>query len=155
MWQRIQTVFLVVVIVCMVVGIFLPIGIFTDPATNATHELYPLHYTIKQNGQAVTTYFPYSITAILMIAAATLAGMSITRYENRMTQVKIGTLNSLLLAGTMISIVVFFTQFANKFQTGGLGLVIWIAFTAAFCNWLALRFIRRDEKLVRDSERLR
>src|SRR6188768_2578429 len=107
MWQRIQTVFLVVVVVCMVVGIFLPIGIFTDPATNVTHELYPLHYTVKENGQAVTTYFPYSITAILMIAAATLAGMSISRFENRMAQVKMGTLNSLLLAGTILSAYLF------------------------------------------------
>jgi ABC-type Fe3+-siderophore transport system permease subunit len=156
MWQRIQTVFLVVVVVCMIVGIFLPIAVVTDPATHATHELYPLHYTIKENGQTVTTtYFPYSVTAMLMIAAATLAGMSITRYENRMAQVKMGTLNALILAGAMISIVVFFTQLTKKFQSVGLGLVIWIAFTAALCNWLALRFIRRDEKLVRDSDRLR
>ena len=156
MWQRIQTVFLVIVILCMVIGIFFPIGIFTDPATSVIHELYPLQYTTRENGTAVAiAYFPYCVSAILMIASATLAGMSISRYDNRMTQVKIGTLNSLLLAGSMISIVVFFTQFSNKYQTTGLGLVIWITFAASVCNWLALRFIRRDEKLVRDSDRLR
>jgi hypothetical protein len=155
MWQRIQTVFLVVVVVCMVVGIFMPIGIFTDPATKATHELYPLHYSTKENGQIVTAYFPYSITAILMVAAATLAGMSIMRYNDRMAQVKMGTLNSILLAGTILSAYLFFREMAAKFQGVSLGLVVWIAVTAAFCNWLALRFIRRDEKLVRDSDRLR
>ena len=155
MWQRIQTVFLIVIVVCMVVGVFLPIGIFTDPATNATHELYPLHYSIKEKGQIVTAYFPYCITAILMIAAATLASMSITKFENRMTQVKIGTLNSLILAGSILSAYLFFREFAAKFEAANLGLVIWVVFTAAFCNWLALRFIRRDEKLVRDSDRLR
>jgi len=139
----------------MIAGIFLPIGVFTDPATQATHELYPLHYSIKENGQTVTTYFPYSITAILMIAAGTLAGMSITRYNNRMTQVKIGTLNSLILAGAILSAYLFFRELATQFQGANLGLVVWVAVVAAFCNWLALRFIRKDEKLVRDADRLR
>jgi lipopolysaccharide export LptBFGC system permease protein LptF len=155
MWQRIQTVFLVVVVVCMVVGIFMPIGIFTDPSSKVTHELYPLHYSTKESGQVATVYFPYSITAILMVAAATLAGMSITRYHNRIAQVKMGTLNSVLLAGVILSAYLFFREMAAKFQDASLGLVVWIAVTAAFSNWLALRFIRRDEKLVRDSERLR
>ena len=155
MWQRIQTVFLVVIVMSMAVGIFFPISVYSDPSTNVVHELYPLHYSIKENDQTITTYFPYSITAILMIAAATLAGMSIMRYENRITQVKIGTLNSLILAGTILSTYLFFKEFVNKFQTAKLGLVIWIVFVAVFCNWLALRFIRRDEKLVRDSDRLR
>lgn len=156
MWQRIQTVFLIVIVVCMVVGIFLPITVFTDPVTGVTHELYPLHYSAKENGQITTSYFPYAMTAILMVAGATLAGMGITRYANRMTQVKIGTLNSLILAGTIILIAyLFYKEFAAKFPAAKLGPVIWIAAVAAVCNWLALRFIRRDEKLVRDSDRLR
>jgi hypothetical protein len=32
---------------------------------------------------------------------------------------------------------------------------MWIMFVGVACNWLAVRFIRRDEKLVRDSDRLR
>jgi hypothetical protein len=30
-----------------------------------------------------------------------------------------------------------------------------VVFGAVTFNWLAMRFIRRDEKMVRDSERLR
>jgi len=155
MWQRIQTVFLIVVVVGMVAGIFFPIAIYTDPTTAKTYELYPLHYSIKESTQTLTTYFPYSITAILMITSATLAGMCITRYENRMTQVKIGTLNSLILAGTILSAYLFFREFVGQFPAAKLGLVVWIALVAAACNWVALRFIRRDEKLVRDADRLR
>ncbi len=155
MWQRIQTVFLALVIVCMAICLFLPTGVFNDPATGNSHQLYPLHYTVVANGQRTTTYFPYVITAVLMAAAATLAGLSITKFENRITQIKLGTLNSLILALVMVSMVVFFNPIAKQFPGGKLGLNLWGAFAAVAFNWLSLRFIRRDEKMVRDSERLR
>ena len=155
MWQRIQTVFLSLVVVCLAICLFLPTGIFTDPSTGDSHQLYPLHYTVVTNGQRATTYFPYVITAILMATAATLAGLSITKFENRITQIKLGTLNSLILALVMISMVVFFNPLAKQFPGGKLGLNLWGTFAAVAFNWLSLRFIRRDEKMVRDSDRLR
>jgi Domain of unknown function (DUF4293) len=155
MWQRIQTVFLALVIVCLAICLVLPTGIFTDPATGSSHQLYPLHYTVVANGQRTTTYFPYVITAVLMAAAATLAGLSITKFENRITQIKLGTLNSLVLALVMVSMVVFFNPLAKQFPGGKLGLNLWGTFAAVAFNWLSLRFIRRDEKMVRDSERFR
>ncbi len=156
MWQRIQTVFLALVVVAMLVSIFLPIWVFQDPVSGVKHELYPLHYTVKNEGSPTTLYFPYCITAILMIAAATVAVMEIRRFDNRITQIKMGTLNSLLLMGVMIAAVVFSNQLARQFNYGWkYGLTIWTAFAGVFFNWLALRFIRRDEKLVRDSDRLR
>jgi glucan phosphoethanolaminetransferase (alkaline phosphatase superfamily) len=156
MWQRIQTVFLALVVVSMIASIFLPIWVFQDPATGVKHELYPLHYTVKEEAERTTLYFPYSITAILMVAAATIAVMEIRRFDNRITQIKMGTLNSLVLMGVMIAAVVFSNKLAGQFNYGWrYGLTIWTAFAGVAFNWLALRFIRRDEKLVRDSERLR
>jgi hypothetical protein len=35
------------------------------------------------------------------------------------------------------------------------GVAMYFVFAAVVCNWLAVRFIRRDEKLVKDSDRLR
>lgn len=155
MWQRIQTVFLAIVAMCMAVCLFIPIGIFNDSATGNVHQLYPIHYSIVSDGQKTISYFPYAITAILMAASATLAIISITKFENRITQVKIGTLNSLILACVMVCIVIFFKPLASKYPEGEMGVSLWIAFAAAACNWVALRFIRRDEKLVRDSDRIR
>lgn len=156
MWQRIQTVFLVLVVVSMVVSIFMPIWVFQDPVTSVKHELYPLHYTVKEEGKATTLYFPYFATAILMVAAATIAVMEIRRFDNRITQIKMGTLNSLILMGAMICAVVFSNQLANQFNYGWrYGLALWTTFAGVAFNWLALRFIRRDEKLVRDSDRIR
>lgn len=153
MWQRIQTVFLVLVVLSMVVSLFLPIWKLTDGTQE--FQLYPLHFTTLDNGQRLTTYFPYSITAILMVAAATIAVMEIRRFDNRMTQIKLGTLNSLILAGVMVCVVIFYNNATKQFGYGRYGLSLWIPFIGVACNWLAIRFIRRDEKLVRDSDRIR
>jgi hypothetical protein len=155
MWQRIQTVFLGLVVVCMAICLFLPIGIFVDVTTGDSHQLYPLHYTIVSGGARSTTYFPYVITAVLMATAATIAVMSILKFENRITQIKLGTLNSLVLALIMVSMVWFFNPLAKKFADGHLGLNLWGTFAAVAFNWISLRFIRKDEKMVRDSDRIR
>ncbi len=153
MWQRIQTVFLVLVVASMVVSLFLPIWKFADGVKE--FQLYPLHFSTLENGQKATIYFPYSITAVLMVAAATIAVMQIRRYDNRMTQIKLGTLNSLILAAVMVCVVIFYNNVTKQFGYGRYGLSLWVPFVGVACNWLAIRFIRRDEKLVRDSDRLR
>ena len=153
MWQRIQTLFLALVVATMAISIFLPIWKITEGTKE--YQLYPLHFTTIENQERITTYFPYSITAILMAAAATIAVMTIRRYDNRMTQIKLGTLNSLVLMCVMISVVLFYNSVTKQYGYGRYGLSIWIPFIGVACNWLALRFIRRDEKLVRDSNRIR
>ncbi|MBK7649930.1 MAG: DUF4293 domain-containing protein [Flammeovirgaceae bacterium] len=90
-----------------------------------------------------------------MAAAATIAIMEIRRFDNRMTQVKLGTLNSLILAGALGSTVYFYNQVTGQYGYGQFGLSIWIPFIGVACNWLAIRFIRKDEKIVRDSDRIR
>jgi glucan phosphoethanolaminetransferase (alkaline phosphatase superfamily) len=153
MWQRIQTLFLALVVASMAISIFLPIWKITEGPKE--YQLYPLHFTTIENQERITTYFPYSVTAILMAAAATVAVMTIRRYDNRMTQIKLGTLNSLVLMCVMISVVLFYNSVTKQYGYGRYGLSIWIPFIGVACNWLALRFIRRDEKLVRDSDRIR
>lgn len=153
MWQRIQTLFLGLVVATMIVGLFFPMWVHTDG--EVTRQLYPLHFSEIHPGTRTTTYFPYALTATFMVAAATVALMAIRRYDSRITQIKLGTLNSLLLAAAMVCLVVFYRQVAETYGGGRFGTTLWIVFAGVTCNWLAVRFIRRDEKLVRDSQRLR
>lgn len=155
MWQRIQTVFLVISIISLVVAIFLPI--WAHEAIGQSHKLYALHYSIVgKTGEMISTeYMPYCLTAILAIASITLSVIEIGKYKDRMLQMKLGALNSLLLAGTIASAFIFSNQLAKEFNGGTLGLGLWLPGIAVLCNLLANRFIRRDEKLVRDSNRLR
>jgi hypothetical protein len=155
MWQRIQTVFLVLSILSLLAAILFPI--WTHTAVGQSHKLFALHYSITgQSGEMITTdYLPYCTTAILAVASITLSIIEIGRYRNRMLQMKLGALNSLFLAGTILSGFLFANQLTNEFHGGSFGLGLWLPGIAVLCNLLANFFIRRDEKLVRDSNRLR
>ena len=123
--------------ISLLVTIFLPIWVYQD-ASGQSHQLYPLHYTIVQNGERTTQYFPYALTAILAIAAITLAVISIRNYKNRLLQMKLGALNSLFMAGTIASAVIFSNQFIKSFQGGQYGLGLWLPGIAVICNLLAV-----------------
>lgn len=154
MWQRIQTVFLVIAILSLLISIFFPIWVFEESGEKL-HQLYPLHYSVIEDNARVTQYFPYSLTAILTVASLTLAIIEIGKFKTRVVQMKLGALNSLFLVGVIFCAVYFSNQFANKFQGGQYGFGLYLPAVAVICNLLANRFIRRDERLVRDSERLR
>ncbi len=154
MWQRVQTIFLSLVILCLVASIFFPIWAFAQ-GTEIAHKLYPLHYSTIEDGEFTTHYFPYAVTAILSIAAATLAFIQIGKYKNRMLQMKMGALNSLLLVGVIGSSVYLASQLVNQFQGGTYGFGLYLPGAAVIFNLIANRFIRKDEKLVRDSDRIR
>lgn len=154
MWQRVQTVFLLIAVISLVITIFLPIWFFQE-SPERSHVLYPLHYTIDTNGVRETKYFPFTITAIFLIAAATLAIIEIGKYKNRMLQIKLGALNALFLAVALCFSVYFAMDLLRKYNGGQYGWGLLLPGIAVVCNWLAMRFIRRDEKLVRDSDRLR
>jgi hypothetical protein len=157
MWQRIQTLFLIVVILSLLASLLLPIWASAVSDTK-THLLYAFHYSIKQKettGDIMTTaYFPYSITACLLVAAITLAIIEIGRFKNRLLQLKLGALNSLFIAGSMASALYFAYQLHGQFG-GTFGFGLWLPSAAVLANFFANQFIKRDEKLVRDSDRLR
>lgn len=138
----------------MILMIFFPAWVAEQDGIK--HELYPLHYSLTQNDIKATLYYPYALSAILAVAAATLAFLEIGKFENRMTQIKMGALNSLVMAGSLTALVYFAIQLIETTQLAGqYGLSLWLPAGAMISNMIANRFIRRDEKLVRDSDRIR
>lgn len=154
MWQRKQTVFLVITSLCMILCVFFPIWVGVQDDTRST--LFPLHYSVITGDARTTTYYPFSITAMLAIAAATVSIIEIGKFEKRLLQLKLGTLNSLFMAGTLVAMVVFTKRLMQENTLAGeYGLAFWLPAVAMVSNLIANRFIRKDEKLIRDSERIR
>jgi hypothetical protein len=154
MWQRKQTIFLAVAGTCMVLMIFFPAWVAEQGGVR--YELYPLHYTVTDNGIKSTVYYPYALSAILAVAAATISFLEIGKFENRMTQIKMGALNSLVMAGSLAALVWFAVKRIETVQLAGqYGLSLWLPAGAMVANMIANRFIRRDEKMVRDADRIR
>lgn len=152
MWQRIQTVFLIVVILSLAGAILFPLWI--SQQGDVSYKLYALHYMTNTAGTKTHQYVPYAITAILFVASITVAFIQIGKFKDRVTQIKLGSLNSLLLVAGYGAAVYFGSDLADELG-GTYGFGIWLPALAVFNNWLALRFIRRDENVVRDSNRLR
>src|SRR5436190_4248841 len=149
MWQRKQTIFLGLTSLCMLLAIFFPVWIAVD--NDVEKMLFPLHYTIKSGEIRNTIYFPYALSAVLAIASATIAALEIGKFENRLLQLKLGALNSILMAAAIGSGVYFATRLIRSNQLAGeYGLGLWLPAIAMISNVIANRFIRRDEKLVRD-----
>ncbi|MBS1681019.1 MAG: DUF4293 domain-containing protein [Bacteroidetes bacterium] len=154
MWQRVQTIFLAVAIACLVAMIFFPVWEAKAEATRLT--LYPLYYRVQLGESISEIYFPYSLIAMLGLAAATVAMISIQKFENRMLQLKLGALNSLLMASCGFAAAYFSIKLARSNQSpGDFGLALYLPFAAMICNAIANRLIKRDENLVKDSDRLR
>jgi len=150
MWQRIQTVFLGITIIALAISMILPI--WQGQLDGAPIVLTPFY--LLQND--VYVYLPYSLTAVLVVAGITISLVEIKRYDNRILQIKLGALNTLVLAGSMVCVAVYTMKLAEKYPTGSQnGIGMYFIFIAVLCNWLAVRFIRRDERLVKDSDRLR
>lgn len=154
MIQRLQTVFLALTILFMIGGIFFPIWVHQGEA-GELHKLFPLQLTITGEEGTQVIYYPYCITAVLMIAAATVAIMEIRRYDNRMVQIKLGTLNTLILMCVMLCAVLFSNNLMTEHPGSDHASGLYLNFAAVAANWIALRLIRRDEKLVRDSDKIR
>ena len=155
MWQRLQTVFLVLMIISLIASIFFPIWRL-ELFDGDFKALYVLQYTEIINGSKTVIYWPFSITATLIVAAITVGIIEIKRFDNRMLQMKMGAFNSLLLMGCMIAAVRVANQVIKENPDGWqYGFGLYLPGAAVVFNLLANRFIRRDEKIVRDSERIR
>ncbi len=149
MWQRIQTVFLAIVASSMLAMLFFPVWEGTNE--NGAAILFPMHLNV--GGQEI--YSPYFSMSILAVASVVVSIIAIGKFKNRLTQIKLGALNSLLLAGCLVLTVVFIRDLQGDFTQVAFGYGLYLPVVAMISNSFANRFIRRDERLVRESDRLR
>ncbi|MBK0403445.1 DUF4293 domain-containing protein [Adhaeribacter sp. BT258] len=160
MIQRIQSVFLLLIALCMIAFLFLPIWSKTDAETGVTATLtaFSLTQTAAAGTETASTSTSTIALTILAIMAAAVALYEIFQYKNRLTQMKLGMLNTLLLAallGTSVYYAYYVGEEMIKGVPGEREAAFYLPFLALLLNALANRFIRRDEQLVRSVDRLR
>ena len=167
MLQRVQTIFLLLVAISMILMLFFPIWEKTareqDQGGRLTLNAFQQKFeqaNTDDNGESVgqEEKKPTFYIAILAIFAAIIATISIFKYDNRLTQIKLGALNALLIAGVM-GTSLYVTMNSEKIMDPGVQGSYKIGFfmpvAALIFNLMANRFIRRDEKLVKSVDRLR
>jgi len=160
MIQRIQTVFLLLVGIGMFLFLILPSWIIVHPETGEMYRLYATLMIHQPTGANSPEYifYPYSISGGLALISITVAFIEIFKYKNRLTQMKLGLLNSLLMVASLLLLVILsyfdqmklFPGIQGVYQPG-----LFMPAAALIFNSLANRFIRKDEKLIRSVDRIR
>ncbi|GAB3693028.1 hypothetical protein GCM10027592_12480 [Spirosoma flavus] len=169
MIQRVQTLFLFFIAIAMGVALSFPIWEKTGAISLEKAQLTALQYSYQKaaplqpgvpNQTVPTTYVDSVWYLALLIGLVGLVALyAIFQYRNRLMQTGLCAVNALMLTAIM-GIILYRTLYSGKeygnpddqgnFLTGFYAII-----AALVLNMLANRFIRRDEKLVRDSDRLR
>lgn len=165
MIQRIQSVFLLILIIAMVSLLFLPLWSKTNPQNNQEVVLSAFSLSSQAatptDGASTIGTINKSTVAIagLAIIIALVALYEIFQYKNRFTQIKLGLLNSLLLAALLGTIFYYSSYVGDELvrttTPGSYQAGFYLPMLGLIVNSLANRFIKRDEDLVRSVDRLR
>ena len=161
MIQRIQTLFLILYIGALVSTFFFPVWqkISLNDETNSI-EIIVTGYISSvdfNNGDTSVLYDNFIISGLVIISCI-VAAFSIFSYKNRLNQIKLGALNSFLTSVLIIYFLydIFYNeQYININDKISFLISFYLIFLAIFFNFLSNRFIRKDELLVRESERIR
>lgn len=152
MIQRIQSVYLLVVTVLLVVTMCLPAGHFIAADGVNTLAFKPLGVTLADGGFQST----WGLFGLLLLSAIVAFG-TIFLFRNRMLQVRMTIFNSVLLIGYYVVFGVFWYVLKGRLDVTGFQ-VGWALCLPAVCiilNYLAFRAIYRDEVMVKAADRLR
>lgn len=152
MIQRIQSVYLLVVTVLLVVTMCLPAGHFIAADGVNTLAFKPLGVTLADGGFQST----WGLFGLLLLSTIVAFG-TIFLFRNRMLQVRMTIFNSVLLIGYYVVFGVFWYVLKGRLDVTGFQ-VGWALCLPAVCiilNYLAFRAIYRDEVMVKAADRLR
>ncbi len=151
MWQRIQTVYLLLALAVTVTCLSLPVGTFVSDGMGGDTVMYNL-WKIEPEG--VFNFSVWPLFALLLVTCP-LCLFTIFAYHNRKLQSRLCVLCVLLNLAWLAVCAVF------GYVTIGEGLTFRPAFAACLpvvaivFYLLARRGIRSDERLVRSMDRIR
>lgn len=154
MWQRIQTVWLVLVALVMALFLMQPLAIFT--LTGATHLLDAWGVSDLAGAGSYYTAWPIGVLGTI---SCFIAVVSIFLYKDstaRTFQIRLGNLNILLLLGLILYTAFVIWRYSSQAEAS-VGITFWLSLPAVaiVLQLLAVRAVLRDETLIRMSNRLR
>jgi len=162
MIQRIQSVFLLLAALIMISILFLPLWNKFDAEAMEAVKLnaFNLTYVSVEDGGAETVMASkatFWISALAIVAAA-VSLISIFQYKNRLRQIQLGALNSLVMGGCL-GMTYYYSTIGDKMVApetiGNFQIGFYIIAAALLFNSLANRYIRRDDRLVKSADRIR
>ena len=157
MLQRTQTLFLTGIVIVM--GLFLNFKIWVKADPHSSEQAIMTPYYLFYQNEAGEGQIPTFYIAILAVISIVLAAVSIFQFKNRLTQIKLNMMNTLVMVSCQGLAVYFILVKGNKLFSPELQGNYQIGFVlpvfALLLNSFANYFIKKDENLVRSVDRLR
>ena len=154
MWQRIQTLYLAIVVILSIVQIFIPVAGITDLDTTVVYAYKGCHLVDAVTGSvALNAYF----LPLLPIIIAIIAFVTILIYRKRILQMRLCVINMILAIGYYGYLYYHLFVARENFTNAA----IYWSMPSSFqlINFilliLAFRNIAKDEALVRAADRMR
>jgi len=154
MIQRIQTVYLLVIVALITAMLFMPLAII---------QIGDMFYSYNGSGlNTMTTppelvYPAWALMALLIIIILT-AFITIFLYKKRMLQIRLCVFNAILLIGFYGLFAFFLWKISSMpgiFRFSNVRLALSFPLISIILDYLAIRNIGSDETLVRSLDRLR
>ncbi|MGV8962792.1 MAG: DUF4293 domain-containing protein [Candidatus Saccharimonadaceae bacterium] len=150
MLQRIQTIYLLLASICMVVSLLTQLATFTFNGQIVNFEAMGFYLNEEIIFSTWGLFIVGNITAILSVVIVFL-------YNKRMLQIRLAGINLFMILG-YYALIGFYTYMRNPeinsvFQNIGIGSIT--PFVAIILTYLAIRKIGADEALIRSLNRIR
>ena len=154
MIQRIQTVYLLLVVVLLVATLFMPLLTLQIGQEFFSMDASGVSSLINQEAAALgTTWGLFALTAIIALVAM----VTIFLYKNRILQIRLCVFNALLMIGFYAYVAFLVWRWQGEVPEMQWQLKLGLAFPviALILDYLAIRNIGADEALVRSWDLLR
>ena len=148
MIQRIQTIYILLTLICMTIALFIPFCYY-----NYNHNEIALSaFGLSGSDDNISGRFPYYIGVFCSIG---LSIMAIRYFKNRKKQLVIGKINYFVILITLVLILLDINYIANELSISTENIDYWVGsflpIAALAFVFLANRGIKKDEKLVNSS----
>jgi len=152
MIQRIQTLFLLLALICMAIFYFVPFGSLEMQAETGLIDV-PMGLYGVDYGEEYYSTLPLLI--LLSFVVLTLL-VTILMYRHRVLQIRICIFNLILALGCSGLAFFFLYQASEKFATNyHTSILVVLPVVSAIFIALAIRGIAKDEALIRSIDRIR
>ncbi|MBW6497044.1 MAG: DUF4293 domain-containing protein [Bacteroidales bacterium] len=156
MLQRIQSVFLTLVLVFAVLFVFLPLGKFDLEGLKIALKVTGLESSANIPAEFGQSWYGY-VLLILVFGIMVLTVFSIFQFKRRLYQIQLGKFNILLHVGLVVTAFFFTDQWQDNLPnlpfSYGAGIVL--PLVAMILILMANRAIKKDDELVRSADRIR
>lgn len=153
MIQRIQTVYLLIIVALTVATLFLPLAVLQS---GDQLFVFAAAGVSTMAAQPELVYPTWGLFA-LATAISLLAFLTIFLFKKRILQIRLCVFNAILMIGFYALFAFFYWNLGNQKEALSLSLKIAFSFplVCLILNYLAIRNIGADEALVRSLDRLR